>query len=224
MEPIQEEIEQNEVEATQDDVEQNEEEATQDDAENQLQIMPYVVRSEAVQTEGQSDETSMSVEKGEDILSKTRLWSCFECPALPLCRLLPYAKVRGLRDDLTGLKVAFGKEGYVPEKGVFIVSLCTCLGETTIVDNTIMSSWDPLWVEINKEFEEEISVCPSLKQLSNHMFYVWEGNHRAVAWMQAIQERFLHRKEKHVRVLSTIIDPRKVSEISLLTCFQRMNL
>ncbi|MCO5556645.1 hypothetical protein L7F22_010196 [Adiantum nelumboides] len=122
-----------------------------------------------------------------------------------------------------GLKVAFGKEGYVPEKGVFIVSICTYLGETTLVDEGIMNKWDPLWIEINKEFEEQISSNPILGILANHMFYVWEGNHRTVAWMDAIQERFFDRKEKHVCVLSTIIDPRKVSKISLLSCFQRMN-
>lgn len=200
MEAIQEENDdKEEEEATQ------EEEVTQDDRENELQITPYVVRSEAIQAQDVNDESSMNVSGGEDILSKTRILSCYDCPAIPLCRLLPYAKVRGLRDDLSGLKTGFGKEGYVPEKGVFIVSLCTYLGETKLVDDAILGGWDPLWVEINKEFEQELSLDPFLQKMSNHMFYVWEGNHQTVAWMQAIQERFLHRKEKHVCVLSTII-------------------
>ncbi|MCO5548748.1 hypothetical protein L7F22_002209 [Adiantum nelumboides] len=203
--------------------EDNEEEGAQDDAENQMKIMPYVVHSEAIQTQGAGDEAMMKFAKGEDILSKTRILSCFECPPIPLCHFLPYAKVRGLQEDLSGLKVAFGKEGYVPEKGVFIVSICTYLGETTLVDEGIMNKWDPLWIEINKEFEEQISSNPTLGILANHMFYVWEGNHRIVAWMDAIQERFSDRKEKHVCILSTIIDPRKVGKISLLSCFQRMN-
>ncbi|MCO5573887.1 hypothetical protein L7F22_027662 [Adiantum nelumboides] len=201
----------------------NHEENVQDEIEAQLQIMPYVVRMENAQPQDHVDESSMGMFEGEDILAKTRILSCFECPQIPLCRFLPYAKVRGLRDDLSGLKVGFGKEGYVPEKGVFIVSLCTFLGECTLVSDAILESWDPFWVEINKEFEEELKEDPALSILSNHMFYVWEGNHRTVAWLEAIQERFFERKEKHVRVLSTIIDPRKVNEISLLSCFQRMN-
>lgn len=74
----------------------NEEDGAQDDEENQMKIMPYVVHSEAVQTQGAGDEAMMKFAKGEDILSKTRILSCFECPAIPLCRFLPYAKVRGL--------------------------------------------------------------------------------------------------------------------------------
>lgn len=195
----------------------------QDEIEAQLQIMPYVVRMENVQPQDHVDESSMGVSEGEYILAKTQILSFFEFPRIPLCRFLPYAKVRGLRDDLSGLKVGFGKEVYVPEKGIFIVSLCTFLGESTLVNDAILESWDPFWVEINKEFEEELKADPALNILSNHMFYVWEGNHCTVAWLEAIQEQFFERKEKHVRVLSTIINPRKVSEMSLLSCFQRMN-
>ena len=98
------------------------------------------------------------------------------------------------------------------------------MGETTLVDDAIMSKWNPFWMEINKELEEQLVFNLALSILSDHMFYLWEDNHRTVAWMEAIQERFLNRKEKHVCVLSTIIDPQKVSKILLLSCFQRMNL
>ncbi|KAI5068628.1 hypothetical protein GOP47_0016973 [Adiantum capillus-veneris] len=50
-----------------------------------------------------------------------------------------------------------------------------------------------------------------------------EGNHRTVAWIAAIREKFSTCKEKHCRVLCTIIDPTKVPEIALLSSLQRMN-
>lgn len=103
---------------------------------------------------------------------------------------------------------------------VFQVKLCMfqfCLDE-------IMEDWDPLWKEINIEFEEELALRPELECLSNKMFYVWEGNHRTVAWRAAIKEKFSLVRKKHCRVLCTIIDPTKVSEIALLSGLQRMNL
>ncbi|MCO5608266.1 hypothetical protein L7F22_062472 [Adiantum nelumboides] len=109
------------------------------------------------------------------------------------------------------------------EKGAFIVSIWTCGEEQTLVTDDIRRDWDPLWIEINNEFEEELASKSNLGSLCNKMFYVWEGNHRTVAWQAVINEKFSMVKEKHYRVLCTIIDPTKVSEIALLTSLQRMN-
>lgn len=96
-------------------------------------------------------------------------------------------------------------------------TLCICVDE-------LKENWDPLWVEINAEFEMELQNNPKLSQFVDHMFFVWEGNHRTVAWIEAIKEKFSTSREKHCRVLCTIIDPTKVSEIALLSSLQRMNL
>ncbi|KAI5064833.1 hypothetical protein GOP47_0019528 [Adiantum capillus-veneris] len=109
------------------------------------------------------------------------------------------------------------------EKGAFIVSLLTCKREESLVIDEIKATWGPLWNEINDEFECELKKKPKFQDLVNHMFYVWEGNHRTVAWTETLKERFSTSKEKHCRVLCTIIDPTKVHEIALLSSLQRMN-
>lgn len=192
--------------------------------EREMQIVPFILRPENSKEIDPKDENSLLMQQGEDILQKTRLFSCSVCPPIPLCRLIPYAKVRGLRDDISGLKVAFGNEGYVPEKGVFIVSMWTLDREEQLITDEIQQTWDPIWMEINQEFEEELASRPELESLVGHMFFVWEGNHRTVAWTEAIREKHLTVRTKHVRVLSTVIDPTAVSEIALLSCLQRMNL
>ena len=88
----------------------------------------------------------------------------------------------------------------------------------------IMEEWDPIWRQVNLEFEEELVLHPQFECLSQKMFFVWEGNHRTVAWQSAIQEMYSSNKDKHCRVLCTVIDATKVSEIALLTSLQRMNM
>lgn len=221
--------------------------------ENNLQVIPWEMRDEVTAAAEISDEQNIYVHRGADVLQSTRIFSCFICPPVPLCRLIPYARVRGLRDDLSGLKAAFAKEGYMQEKGAFIISLWTFKREQTLVtgelghllvllkfdvlyyqelndipcfvfEDEIKEHWDPLWREINEEFELELKCQPKFGELSNHMFYVWEGNHRTLAWTEAIREKFSTSKEKHCRVLCTIIDPTKVPEIALLSSLQRMNV
>ncbi|MCO5591351.1 hypothetical protein L7F22_045333 [Adiantum nelumboides] len=102
-----------------------------------MQIVPCMVLPE-VQTPNEiGEESRLYMDRGEDILQQTRIFSCFECPPIPLCRLIPYARVRGLRDDISSLKVAFSKEGYMQEKGAFIVSIWTCGEEQTLVTDDI---------------------------------------------------------------------------------------
>ncbi|MCO5561206.1 hypothetical protein L7F22_014827 [Adiantum nelumboides] len=167
--------------------------------ENNLQIVPWNIQEEVGASIDLEDEQKKFMHKGADILSTQDLISCFDCPPILLCRLIPYAKVRGLRDDVSGLKVAFGKEGYMQEK------------------DDIKNKWDAIWKDINNEFEQELSKSVQLKDLSNHMFYVWGGNHKTVAWMEAIQDKFSNSKEKHCCIQCTIIDPTEVSKIALLT-------
>ncbi|KAI5077115.1 hypothetical protein GOP47_0006939 [Adiantum capillus-veneris] len=120
--------------------------------ENNLQIIPWEMRAEVTSAVEISEEQNIYMHRGADILQTTHMFSCFDCPSIPLCRLIPYARVRGLRDDLSGLKAAFAKEGYIPEKGAFIVSVWTCKKENSIVTDDIKKKWDPLWREINEEF------------------------------------------------------------------------
>eukprot|EP00250_Pteridium_aquilinum_P033009 c5092_g1_i1 orf=22-315(-) len=97
--------------------------------------------------------------------------------------------------------------------------MCTCDKEETLASEGIEAGWDPLWKAVNREFEEEIQALSNLQTLVGCMFYVWEVNHITIAWTEAVKEKFATNRDKHVGVLSTIIDPSCVSEISLLSCF-----
>ncbi|MCO5559407.1 hypothetical protein L7F22_013006 [Adiantum nelumboides] len=117
--------------------------------ETSLAIVPYIVQPEIPLGFDTRSEDTLYMDCGEDILKKTRLFSCFECPLIPLCKLIPYAKVRGLRDDVSGLKTTFGKEGYVQEKGAFIVSIWTCDQEENLICDAIM-------VQIHKSLNKKL--------------------------------------------------------------------
>ncbi|KAI5059181.1 hypothetical protein GOP47_0025500 [Adiantum capillus-veneris] len=189
--------------------------------ENELQIIPWEMQDEVTAAAEIDEEKNIFMHRGADVLQTTHMFSCFECTPIPLCRLIPYARVRGLRDDLDGIKTAFAREGYMQEKGAFIVSLWTFKRDQTIATDDIKEKWDPLWIEINEEYELELKSKPRFADLSDRMFYVWEGNHRTLAWTEDIKEKFSTSKERHCRVLCTIIDPTKVPEIALYehACF-----
>ncbi|MCO5582449.1 hypothetical protein L7F22_036345 [Adiantum nelumboides] len=139
-------------------------------------------------------------------------------------KLVPHAKVRGLRKDVTSLKSLFATENYMPEKGTFVHSTFLCNGEETLITDIIKASWDPMWLEVDMEFEKEASSKREFKFMSKKMFSVWEGNHRTEAWMEVISELFEEDKSRHVRVICTVIDPRKILEIALLASLQHMNV
>ena len=89
-------------------------------------MVPFHITQEVAPPLGGLDESMLHRDRGEDILTTVRVFSCFDCPPIPLCWLIPHARVCGLRSDVTGLIAAFAGEGYIKEKGAFIVSLRTC--------------------------------------------------------------------------------------------------
>ncbi|KAI5061131.1 hypothetical protein GOP47_0023636 [Adiantum capillus-veneris] len=125
---------------------------------------------------------------------------------------------------LIASNIQLAAENYMPEKVMFVVSTCLCNGEETLITDIIKDSWDPMWLEADMEFEKEVSLKRELKFMSKKMFFVWEGNHRTKAWMEVITELFKEDKSRRVRVMCTLIDPRKVPEIALLASLQRMNV
>lgn len=140
------------------------------------------------------DFESVQIMKGGDVLSICRILDVSRCPPIPLCRMFPYPRVRGLRKDTSLLKIALEGETYTPEKGTFIVSIVSPSGEAKPVTNEIRATWDFQWKAIDKEFEHELKLKKELSFMSNKMFYVWEGNHRTVAWMELISEKYKDNK------------------------------
>ena len=53
--------------------------------------------------------------------------------------------------------------------------------------NEIIDQWDPLWRQINEEFEAKI-IDTCWKDLSKKLVYTWGGNHQLAAWMGILEK------------------------------------
>ena len=95
--------------------------------------------------------------------------------------------------------------------------------EVIAVTLAMIQAWDPHWKCVDKEFEGELKGKKNLSFLSKKMFDVWEGNHRTLAWMELINESYREDKPWHFRVVNTVIDPSKLSVVSLLAGLLQMN-
>ncbi|KAI5060227.1 hypothetical protein GOP47_0024647 [Adiantum capillus-veneris] len=124
------------------------------------------VRDHEDEAINQVSDIEMQMAGCDDVISQCRLLSQEVCPQIPLCRMVAHAVVRGIRSELSSLKSAFQYEGYLPEKGSFLVSTCKYDGEETSVTTAIQSSWSPLWREVDAEFEKEVLSKPEFKFLS----------------------------------------------------------
>lgn len=166
----------------------------------------------------------ISNEHSEDLLKKLAKFPLFPSIMVPLCRLQINTRVRPLRQEKEELKTAFHNEGYVKEKGMFILSITLCDGSFVLVDDTLREQWGDRWQHVNEEFEMELATHPELSELSEKMFFVWEGNHRTAAWMEVIHEELWNDPSKHIRVMATFIEPDPKSEMQLVATLQRLNL
>ncbi len=76
-----------------------------------------------------------------------------------------------------------------------------------------MDEWDPLWKEKNVAFEEYVDSQPALKFLKNLKFFVCDGNHRCLAWMNVISRMYSTNPDWHCAVDSIILDTKGKIEI-----------
>lgn len=107
-------------------------------------------------------------------------------PLIPLCRLISHPAVRPLQNRVSRLAREFAKDGYCVYKGFFLCSLTVPRGSEMHITKEITTSWDPLWRQVNEEFENSIKgTCWA--DLSEKMFFTWDGNHRLKGWMTEIQ-------------------------------------
>lgn len=107
---------------------------------------------------------------------------------IPLCRMIPMTEVRGaLAPDIEKLKSEFA-HGYRLGSSVFYVATRSYTMETQEVTEEQRGSWDPIWREAEKTFEERLKRTPGLEKYSNKMFYIWDGNHRHKAWSRVITD------------------------------------
>ena len=129
------------------------------------------------------------IQKGDsiDILSDLRIKpEEFFRLHIPLCKLLAMPMVRPtLSCNITKLEQEFAG-GYHDGAALFYVST-TNEGESEEFSDDEMSKWDPIWREKNKMFTSYLDSRPELNILKNLKFFICDGNHRRITWMNVIE-------------------------------------
>jgi hypothetical protein len=82
-----------------------------------------------------------------------------------------------LESNIKCLEAEFS-HGYRHWASVFYVTLCNEHGEERSVSEAEMRNWDPLWIEANKHFDDQLRANKYLQHLQGRMFFICDGNHR----------------------------------------------
>jgi hypothetical protein len=106
---------------------------------------------------------------------------------IPLCRLIHMPLVRPtFRSDITKLMSAF-QFGYRAGSATFYVSTTNESGDNRFVSTKDRREWGDLWNAKNDKFESFLRKDKDLTSLSGCMFFVYDGNHRLLAWKECIE-------------------------------------
>jgi hypothetical protein len=124
---------------------------------------------------------------------------------IPLCRMISLQIVRpALENDIMKLQADF-IHGYRVGAAVFYVSLTDEHGQEQDVTATDRLEWNDHWRSQDAEFEKFLQSDNELKALSNMFFFVWDGNHRLLAWKDHIRKVHSKDLEWHYRVRSIVL-------------------
>ncbi|KAL3679568.1 hypothetical protein R1sor_022524 [Riccia sorocarpa] len=102
-------------------------------------------------------------------------------PKIPLCRLVPFCRVRQFLTSsiqTEALKKSFETQCYMEHASAFHVSPFDENGEAMFVKQEDKDKWDTLWRMESDAFDAEMLKEPAYKELANRMFSTWDGNHR----------------------------------------------
>ena len=106
---------------------------------------------------------------------------------IPLCRLIHMPLVRPtLRSDVTKLMSAF-QFGYRAGSATLYVSTTNEAGDNRFISAKYRREWGELWNAENDKFESLLRADRDLMSLSGCMFFVYDGNHRLLAWKECIE-------------------------------------
>jgi hypothetical protein len=99
---------------------------------------------------------------------------------IPLCKMISLQVVRlALANDVKKLQADFA-HGYRVGASVFYVLVIDV--HQRDVNDEERGCWDDHWRRRDWEFEDFLGSDEDLKMLSNKYFFVWDGNHRLLAW------------------------------------------
>lgn len=136
---------------------------------------------------------------------------------IPLCRLVSMPMVRPtLSCDITKLENEF-VHGYREGAAVFYVSNTNEAGEKSTFTDEEINAWDPLWRASNDEFNKYVESVPELSFMKNMRFFVCDGNHRLIAWMNFISRKYSADPKWHYSVDCIVLETKGRIELVMQT-------
>ena len=127
---------------------------------------------------------------------------------IPLCRLVPMLMVRPtLASDILALEQQF-VYGYEERARVFYVSIVDEQSYTGVFSERERQEWGALWNLVNDQFNDQLRSTDCLSHLVDAKFFICDGNHRRIAWMNHITRLHSTELSWHISVDSIILDTR----------------
>ena len=165
---------------------------------------------------GLTEDELRRLQKGEsiDILSNLRM-KPEELLRLhiPLYRLIAMPMVKPtLACDITKLEQEFAG-GYRDGAVVFYISTTNEERQSEEFTDKDMSKWDPIWREKNEAFTHYLESRRELKFLKNLKFFIYDGNHRRLAWMNVIDRCYPSVPKWHFLVDCILLETKGRSEL-----------
>ena len=165
---------------------------------------------------GLTEDELWRIQKGDsiDILSELRMKpEDLFCLHIPLCRLVAMPMVRPtLACDITKLEQEFAG-GYRDGAAVFYISTTNEAGQSEEFSEEDMSMWDPIWREKNEAFTRYLDSHCELSFLKNLKFFICDGNHRRLAWMNVIERCYPGNPKWHLLVDCILLETKGRSEL-----------
>jgi len=125
---------------------------------------------------------------------------------IPLCRMVPMPMVRPtLACDLTFLENQFTRS-YEEGARVFYISMCDEDKQRDVFTSVEKEEWGPIWNAVNDDFNNMLMSQPMVKHLVDQKFFVCDGNHRRIAWMNHITHLHATKRIWHICVDSIVLD------------------
>ena len=165
---------------------------------------------------GLTEDELRRIQKGDsiDILSELRMKpeDLFRLH-IPLCRLVAMPMVRPtLACDITKLEQEFAGR-YHDGAAVFYISTTNEAGQSQEFSEEDMSMWDPIWREKNEAFTRYLDSRRELSFLKNLKFFICDGNHRRLAWMNVIERCYPRNPKWHFLVDCILLETKGRSEL-----------
>ena len=132
---------------------------------------------------------------------------------IPLCRLVAMPMVRPtLACDIMKLEQEFAG-GYRDGAAVFYISTTNEEGHNEEFTDEDISMWDPIWREKNEVFTRYLNSRSELKFMKNLKFFICDGNHRRLAWMNVIERCYPVNPKWHFLVDCILLETKGRTEL-----------